>query len=449
MPSFAIADCATALDLSPAEGGGRGGTLTASVRNQSGRRQAARFAVVPGEGVEPGWFAIDGAPPGLEAERDFEAGATQTVAVRLAVPASAPAGARSFRLRVTALDGEGTDSDFALGPAVAFTVPEAPPPPKPPRRFPWPIAAGVAAVLLVAVGLAVWRPWETSPQLDAEALRQLRGQTLEEATTWLRARGLAEAQIRPADAAATDGLEPGRVVRATLNPDRSVQVERDPGVPIPPLRGQPLAAAVAALRGAGLEPGRVASLAVPAGEGSESVVRASTPAEGGPPLQRGATVALEVAHPVIGAPEAEARRRLAAAGIPEGRILAAAGPVGDGAPGSVRSAAIEADRADLIIEPGVRVPAVGDSLREATADLRRAGLRVGGQCRVTEPSPTEWPANTVVGTSPAEGALVARNSEVVLRLRAPTDRDMAPCRGIILPGVRRPGEGLEPSRNPR
>jgi hypothetical protein len=158
MASFEIADCPTTLTLAKDAKGGQAANLALNVRNATDRTQAARVRVEPQGGAQAGWFAVEGASPTSPAEKDldFEARATQTVRVAVAVPAGTPGGDHLFRVRVTS--ERDPDNDYTQSPAVAFKVlpPEVAPVVAPKAKFPWWAIAAAAAVLLVVVGVFVW-----------------------------------------------------------------------------------------------------------------------------------------------------------------------------------------------------------------------------------------------------------------------------------------------------
>jgi hypothetical protein len=158
MASFEIADCPTTLALAKDAKGDQAGNLALNVRNATDRTQAARVRIDPQGGAQAGWFAVEGASPTSPAEKDldFDARASQTVRVAVAVPAGTPGGDHLFRVRVTS--ERDPDNDYTQSPAVAFKVlpPEAKPVVAPKAKFPWWAIAAAAAVLLVVVGVFVW-----------------------------------------------------------------------------------------------------------------------------------------------------------------------------------------------------------------------------------------------------------------------------------------------------
>jgi hypothetical protein len=161
MQSFEIGDAPTEVPLErAAPDAAPSGMVNFPVRNVSETRRTAWIAIDSEDGAEPGWFVLEGAPSARphRLEREFEPGASHVIAARLAPPADAPAGAYTFRLRVTA--EHDPDADFTLGPSVRFVVPSRAAPPPPPQRPWWPYAAGAAMIALVA-GVGFWIWWNS------------------------------------------------------------------------------------------------------------------------------------------------------------------------------------------------------------------------------------------------------------------------------------------------
>jgi hypothetical protein len=140
--SFAITTSAPSVQL---DGSGRG-ELTFTVSNVLGRPVRVRAVLEPEHPLPRGWLALTG-----EAERELAPDGTQTFAVRLVAPPDAPEGSYAFRLTVVNVDNP--DEEFATGPSVGFHVLRAAPPPR--KRFPLWIAALAAGVLLITGGAVV------------------------------------------------------------------------------------------------------------------------------------------------------------------------------------------------------------------------------------------------------------------------------------------------------
>lgn len=125
------------------EGGHGQVALTAT--NVSGRSLRGRFLIRPLDALAAGAFAVDG-----EAERNFNPGATEQVAVKVNVPPGTKAG--KYRFRLDGINIDNPDEDFTEGPALGVEVKQAPPP-KP--STPWWLYA-VAVLVLVAGGAVAY-----------------------------------------------------------------------------------------------------------------------------------------------------------------------------------------------------------------------------------------------------------------------------------------------------
>lgn len=128
---------------------GASGEAVLTVKNASGAPQRAVVRLVPKDEATKTWLTLDG-----EVERIFSHDRTDQVAVKVAVPASAPPGRASFTVKVVSVSNP--DEDFAESAAIAIDVAAPPPPPPPPpKRFPWWIVAVVVGVVVVSV--VAWR----------------------------------------------------------------------------------------------------------------------------------------------------------------------------------------------------------------------------------------------------------------------------------------------------
>ena len=108
MPTFEIPDGPTAIDASRSAES----TATYNVTNKSPDSSDARLSIVPSGGSKAEWFSVDG-----DRERNFASGETQTVVVRVKMPADTPAGDYPFRLRAIAVNDP--DNDHAEGPVTS------------------------------------------------------------------------------------------------------------------------------------------------------------------------------------------------------------------------------------------------------------------------------------------------------------------------------------------
>lgn len=126
-------------------GADRTGTTTFTVTNLTGRPLTVRMEPKAAPPGQDGWYVPVG-----ESEVPMGVGATLTVEVQATVPADAPEGSTTMKLR--AVD-EAEPERLTDGPAVEVVVPAPPPPP---RKIPWiPILAAVVALLAIG-GAAVW-----------------------------------------------------------------------------------------------------------------------------------------------------------------------------------------------------------------------------------------------------------------------------------------------------
>ena len=146
MPSFEIPDGPTTIALSETTVQGqprRTGTATFSVTNNATQPLAGRFSVVTQGDAKPQWVEVMG-----DAQRTFAPSETQQVSVSVSVPAAAPPGDYTCRLRVVNVNDP--DNDYTDGAAASFTVPTIVP--HHDDGFPtWGyVAIGVALVVIVA-----------------------------------------------------------------------------------------------------------------------------------------------------------------------------------------------------------------------------------------------------------------------------------------------------------
>jgi CARDB len=140
-----VPQATTALDA------GRRAEVVFTVGNATTAPIRGEAIVQPALGTDAAWFTVD------RPERSWDVGESDQVAVTVLVPLDAPAGPRSFQLRVQLATGV-PEEDFDAGPPVSFEVPPQPvtPPPVPRKPFPWWIVAVVAAVLVILVAGGVF-----------------------------------------------------------------------------------------------------------------------------------------------------------------------------------------------------------------------------------------------------------------------------------------------------
>lgn len=129
---------------------GRTGEAAFTVSNALGQALHAKVRVIPLNGAQAEWFAVD-----TPVERMLPVNGTEQFVVRISVPPDTKKGAYALRLRVTA--AENPEELVADGPVVSFEVPVAIQ-----RPFPWWILL-VAALVIAAVAYVVfvWHPWQT------------------------------------------------------------------------------------------------------------------------------------------------------------------------------------------------------------------------------------------------------------------------------------------------
>jgi hypothetical protein len=133
------------------------GELAFTVSNALRRPVRARATVMTSGEARSEWATISEG-----AERDFAQDGTQQFTVKLQVPPGTKPGRYTFHLLVT--DVANPDEQYADGPTVAFTVPEAAAPVKKP--FPWWIVALAAGVLLIGGGVVAVLASRGGPELN-------------------------------------------------------------------------------------------------------------------------------------------------------------------------------------------------------------------------------------------------------------------------------------------
>jgi len=253
MPSFEIPDGPTTVKLSGSltdANTPRTGSVVFAVNNKAGDTRSGRLSIQVAGQAKAEWFAIDG-----EQERKFDPSpASQTVTVKLTVPADVAAGNYPFRLRVVAVNDP--DNDFADGPATTAEV-AAGVVIKPSRIWLWIV---LAVVLLAVIGGVLWfvlKPKPAVPVIEPTSntsapesvpttakVPNLVGKTLAEAGT------LAGDFDLITVAGAADGKAPDTIV--SQNPDQGttqtkqspLKVTFDPGVTVPDLSNRSLPDAI-------------------------------------------------------------------------------------------------------------------------------------------------------------------------------------------------------------
>lgn len=144
MPSFVFSEEPT----EPVELEDGAATVSAKVTNTGTSEIVGRVLVRPEHPAVHEWFAIAG-----DETRTYAAGASETVAVRIAVPAGTTPATYAFQLDAKA--EHLSDEDYTNGPRVQFVVPE----PKPPvpwwRKYWWVFAIALLIIVLPIVLIAV------------------------------------------------------------------------------------------------------------------------------------------------------------------------------------------------------------------------------------------------------------------------------------------------------
>jgi hypothetical protein len=118
-------------------------TVDVKVTNTAGEEKVGTVLVEPEAPATFDWLTIAG-----EATRSYAPGATEDVAIAIAVPAGTAPATYAFQLDAKAEDNP--DEDYTNGPRVQFEVPK-PRPPLPWWRRYWWVFAIAAAIVLAAI----------------------------------------------------------------------------------------------------------------------------------------------------------------------------------------------------------------------------------------------------------------------------------------------------------
>lgn len=144
-PAFTVTSAGTTAKLDA----NRKAQVAFTATNTISQPLKGRARVVPVDGAKAEWLTIDG-----DAERPFAAGGTQQYTVQINVPAAAPAGKYTFRLKMVGVANP--DELFGEGPVIAFEVPKPAPPPRP-IPWLWIVIAVIALLVLLGGGFAVYK----------------------------------------------------------------------------------------------------------------------------------------------------------------------------------------------------------------------------------------------------------------------------------------------------
>lgn len=122
-----------------------------TVTNTTNRPVRGTPSLKPLGSTAEGWLSLAGG-----GTRNFSAEESQNFTVQVAVPEGTPPGRYSFRLNVS--NEANPDEDFTEGPAVAFTVAEAPVVVNGGTKFPWWILIVLGVVVVGGAGamIALW-----------------------------------------------------------------------------------------------------------------------------------------------------------------------------------------------------------------------------------------------------------------------------------------------------
>jgi hypothetical protein len=258
MASFEIPDGPTTVKLTgapPATPGGpsgpRAGTAQFTVNNISESTMNGQFSIGVQGDSKPEWFTIDG-----DAERKLVASKSETVNVRIAIPATVAAGTYPFRLRVAAVNDP--DNDFIDGPTTQAEVAQAAEPEKK-KGIPWWVWLIGALVLLGIIGGIVWAvgghkkvPEDAATPASTVAalvVPNLSDKNISDLPALAAGFDLVK------EAGAVGGKAPGSILTqnpgpggAPVAPGALLKVTYDPGVEVPSLAGQTTDQAIRNLR---------------------------------------------------------------------------------------------------------------------------------------------------------------------------------------------------------
>ncbi len=258
MASFEIPDGPSTVQLTGAPSatpglpsGPRSGTAQFTVNNTSDSTMNAQLSIGVQGDSKPEWFSIDG-----DAERRLVASKSETVNVRIAIPATAAAGIYPFRLRVAAVNDP--DNDFVDGPTTQAEVEQAAEPEKK-KGIPWWVWLIAALVLLGIIGGIVWAVTRSKPETGPGAatastaavlvVPDLTGKNVSDLPALAAGFDLVQ------QAGAVGGKAPGSILSQNpgpgggqVAPGTLLKVTFDPGVVVPNLTNQTTDQAIRSLR---------------------------------------------------------------------------------------------------------------------------------------------------------------------------------------------------------
>ena len=260
MASFEIPDGPATVKLTGAPpatpgapSGPRSGTAQFTVNNITDSTMNGQLSIGVQGDSKPEWFTIDG-----DSERKLVASKSETVNVKIAIPATAAAGIYPFRLRVAAVNDP--DNDFIDGPTTVAQIEQAAEPEKK-KGIPWwvwligvLVLLGIIGGIVYAVGGKKKHP-DPDPTATATAtstaltVPDLTGKNISDLPTLAAGFDLVK------EAGAVGGKAPGSILTQNPAPGGGpvaqgslLKVTYDPGVEVPNLTNQTTDVAIRTLR---------------------------------------------------------------------------------------------------------------------------------------------------------------------------------------------------------
>lgn len=192
------------------------GEITFTVTNQGPAPDRAVLEAVPGDGADRTWFAVN------EPQRFAPPGGSIAYLLATTVPPGTPAGTYWVQGRVYSAD-TAPEETSRLSNRVAFEVKPTVSPNKKRQWWPYAVAAGLVVVVLVVVGLFVFRPRGVPTPAAGVATPDVTNQPRAEAERILTENGLTLGEVTEVvDPARDSGIVIGQVPR----PGEAVRKER-------------------------------------------------------------------------------------------------------------------------------------------------------------------------------------------------------------------------------
>ncbi len=349
-------------------------SLGFDIVNVAGRTLNIVATTVPASGGRtPAWLTVDG-----ERTLRLQPNETRKVTLRLAPPATAPAGELAIRLKVYEVSLPEENNGFSE--AVAVTV--TPAPPVAPKR-PWKLIAAIAAVLALVVAGGGWLAFE---HFTRAVMPNVEGKSVADAEAALQQAGIAADAItitntidRNADGTVTSQSP---AADTPLDDEASVTLTV-PRLPVmPDLAGMTLDEANKALVDAGIDPTRVTLGRAPGRQSGRMVAQEPEP---GTELAPGTEVSLKLSALIMqlveGATLEGARAHLEEAGF-SWSVVTVERPISLDAGGQVTSQTPgpgtvmdQASPVTLVVPRLPEMPDVnGRLLAQALTALEQAGI---------------------------------------------------------------------------